>query len=433
MKVLHQIIEYLRGRGLLTKEQLVELASQGILRWENVYEDRGSGEDSDEPRLDEPGEETDEPPPRARPGGGRGGRRTVATLELRELCTRLAESFDAWRGPLEGLTRLGRRGGCSSWEEAAVAVRNVAPERLPEVLADALQEQAPGLGALWGALEWEEYFGVRVGLEERGPTDRAFRALLRAADPAALQPYAALLKGPEVAAVCNLVQAQRRLLGALGELLRRRPELVASSLRREGPAPAYWSFVLVHAARRGVPGRRPWPADDEHPPPRSPPEEADWPRRWARAVGMDGAAVTPFLVERTGGQRERPRLLAEKIAGVIAALGQGPRNVLNRYYRARQSTSHIAGQTGQGEADVRRILEGFHQDLRQALSEHPLTRVFLQPAAARGWDAFLGDCVALTLGMATAAVDAQTEQEYADLLQTHFGPAFDLLCPVSWD
>jgi hypothetical protein len=379
-------------------------------------------------------EEAHEPVlPRPRPGGGRGGRRIVPALELRELCARLAECSDAWRGPLEGLTRIGCRGGCSTWEEAAVAVRNATPERLTEVLAAALDEQAPGLGALWGALEWEEYFGVRLDLEERGPTDRAFRALLRAAEPTALQPYAALLKGPEIAAVCNLVQAQRRLLGAFGELLRHRPELVALSLRRGGPASAYWSFVLVHAARRGGPGRRPWPAGDEQPPPRSPPEEADWPRRWARAVAMDGRVVTPFLVERSRGQKERPRLVGESIAAVIAALAQGPRQVLDRYYRGRQSAHQIAEQTGQGEADVRRILQGFHQDLRQALSEHPVTRVFLQPAAARGWDAFLADCLAVALGAATTAVDAQTEQKYEELLESHFGPAFDLLCPVSWD
>jgi hypothetical protein len=148
---------------------------------------------------------------------------------------------------------------------------------------------------------------------------------------------------------------------------------------------------------------------------------------------MDGPAVTPFLVERGRGQQERPRLLAAKIAALLGALEDKPREVLNQYYRCKRSVPQVTAQTGPSEAEVRRMLQGFRQDLRQSLSEDPLTRVFLQPAAARGWDAFLGDCLALALGSATYLADPQGEQQYADLLQAHFGPAFDLLCPVSWD
>jgi hypothetical protein len=258
MKVLHQIIDYLRGRGLLSQEQLVELASQGILRWEEVYESRPEEPEREweGPAWPEP-EEGPEPEARPRPRAGRGAVSRVPVLSAAELCGLLAGRFELWRGPLDGLVRLGRRAGCETWQDTAVAVRNAELGRLAEAVAAGLDERSPTLPALWEALEMDAYRGVLDGVEAYGPAVSAYRALLAVPDAANLGRHALLLREPEVAAVFNLLHAQRRLLRACGEVARTRPEVIAACLRRDGPTPAYWAFVLLYSARRGTAGRRP--------------------------------------------------------------------------------------------------------------------------------------------------------------------------------
>jgi hypothetical protein len=149
---------------------------------------------------------------------------------------------------------------------------------------------------------------------------------------------------------------------------------------------------------------------------------------------MDNRAVTPFLVERSKGQTERPRQVWEKIAGLLDAREVKLREMLFRYYCIHQSVPQIAAQMSQAEADLLRDLQSFHQDLRQALSEHPVTRVFLQPAAARNWEAFAGDCLSLALSEGRyKTLPADMEQQYTEMIQSHFGATFDLLCPLNWD
>jgi hypothetical protein len=431
MKVLHQIIDYLRGRGLLSQEQLVELASQGILPWDEVYEARAEEVRAEVPEWEEP-EEVPEPAARPRARPGRAVPR-VPVLGPRELCARLAAHFDTWGGPLEGLVRLGRRAGCTTWTDTAVAVRNSELDQLADLLAEALQGRELGLPGLWEALEMDGYRGVLAGEEAHGPAPNAYRALLAVHDPANLGRHAVLLREPEVAAVFNLMHAQRRLLRAAGELLRRRPDLAAAALRRAGPTPVYWACVLVHSARRGTPGRRPWPSAGEHPPPRSPPDEAAWPRLWAQAVAMDPAAATPFLIERTRLHGERPRALCQTVTQLVSSLEDRAREVLFRYYQRDCAAGQVATLMGWAEADVVRVLQGFRQDLRQALSGHPATRVFLQPAPARSWEAYLTDCLRCTWDSTDYLFDPRREEKYAELLRTHYGPAFDLLCPQAWD
>jgi DNA-directed RNA polymerase specialized sigma24 family protein len=429
MKVLHQIIAYLRSRGLLPKEQLVELASQGILRWDEVYEER-EREPEEEP-IWEP-EEEPEPQDRPRPRPGRGPGPRPSVLGPRDLGQRIAERFEAWRGALDALVQLGRFAGTATWEDAAVAVRNADLFRLAEVLIAGFEARSPTLAALWQALDVDPCDGVLSGTAF-GPVGHAYRAVLAARDPAGLGRYVSLLREPEVAAACNLVQAQRRLLRACGAVLRQRPDLVAPGLRRDGAASSYWSFVLLYAARRGRPGRRPWPAGDERPPLRSAPEESAWPHLWSQAVAMDTSAVTPFLVERTRLQAERTPALSRVLENLISSLEDQPREVLYRYYHSGQSAAQVAAGTALPETDVARVLHGFRQDLRQALGAEPATRVLLQPAAARSWDAFLADCLRCTWGNVNYLFDPGREDRYREILLTHYGPAFDLLCPRGWD
>jgi hypothetical protein len=110
-----------------------------------------------------------------------------------------------------------------------------------------------------------------------------------------------------------------------------------------------------------------------------------------------------------------------------------PREVLYRYYHRGQSAAQVAAGFSWPEANVARVLHGFRQDLRQALGAEAATRVLLQPAAARSWDAFLADCLRCTWGKVNCLFDPQREEKYREILLTHYGPAFDLLCPRGWD
>jgi hypothetical protein len=429
MKVLRQMIDYLRGRGLLTQDQLQELASQGILRWEEVHneppapeEPSGASEDYDED-VEEPHERR---PARGRRGGA-GPRTPVVPPE--ELCRRLRERFGLWRPVLDRLTSLAPLS--EGWEEAAVDVRNADLEHLVATLAARLH--GLGLGQLWEALQLDGYREVLSGPELHGPTGAAYRALLSVPEPLGLGRYGALLRAPEVAAVVNLMQAQRRLLRACGELMRRERDLLAAALRRDSGSPAYWAFVLLYSARRGAHGRRPWPSAAEHPPLHAAPGDGDWPQLWSQAVAMDSRAVTPFLVERTRLEGERPQALGQAVGALISSLADGPRAVLYHYYALGWSLDRAAARSGWEQAGAAHLLETFRQDLRQALSANPATRVFLQPAAAGALEAFLADCLGSTWDRADYSFSCRREQHYADAIRAHFGPAFDLLCPRSWN
>src|SRR5207249_5997268 len=120
-------------------------------------------------------------------------------------------------------------------------------------------------------------------------------------------------------------------------------------------------------------------------------------------------------------------------AGLISSLEDKPREVLYRYYHHGLAAAEVAARLGWAEVEVGRVLNAFRQDLRQALSGHPATRVLLQPAAARAWDAFLADCLRCTWGTENYLFDPRREGKYQGVFLTHYGPAFDLLCPRGWD
>jgi hypothetical protein len=440
MSVLFQIIDYLRSRGLLSQEELVELASRGILRWEEVYQQEETVE-PEPPRSEAYADEEEEiePEGRTRARGGRGGPGGRAPgIEPPELCERLGECFEQHEEVLDGLTPLGKALGASGWEEAAVGVRNTNAEELVRLLGEGLRSQPAALPGLWEALAWSGYHDVLSGPDAMGTTGVAYRALLSAPDPAGLGRYSTLLRLPEVAAVSNLKQAQRRLLRACGQLLHEDAGLVSAVLRRDSSATAYWPFVLLYAGRRGVPGKRPWPSGDEYSPPRQPPADDTWPSLWSQAVAMDSAAVTPFLIERTRMQSERPRILASALGELISSLEDQPREILFLYHQRGRTVAQISvifskPDRGSMAPEVQRILQAFSQDLRQALSCHPATRVFLQPAAARLWEGFLQACLRVTWGDQNYLFNPDRESGYAELLQIYYGSTFDLLCPRSWN
>jgi hypothetical protein len=132
-------------------------------------------------------------------------------------------------------------------------------------------------------------------------------------------------------------------------------------------------------------------------------------------------------------QGERAPALGEAITQLVSSLEDGHRDVLHRYHRGECPVARVAAQTGLAEVDVVRVLQAVGQDLRQALSARPATRVFLQPAAARAWGAFLADCLRWTWGGENYLFHPDRGRKYQELLRTHYGPAFDLLCPRGWN
>jgi hypothetical protein len=440
MKALHQIIDYLRRSGLLSQDQLVEFASQGILRWDQVYEDRAGGEAEDEaddwPWVTRPeDEEVAEPGVRVRPRPGRRrAHHRAPVLSTEELCIRLHELSESWRQPLAGLVQVGQRlARSSTWEDAAVAVRNSPRDVLADALAAGLEAQAPTLPALWGVLDLEDHRGLVRRLGRHGPVANSYHVLLAVHDHVGLGPHAWLLREPEVAAIVNLEHARRHLLAACGEVLHTRPDVVAAALRRDGHTPGYWPLALVYTARRGKANSRPWPRAGERPPPRQPPADDDWPRRWGQALLMDRQAIPPFLVERTAQLTDRARLLAEAFKTVISALPDVPCDIAFRYYHRECSIAQVAVLLGISPDDVVRELAAFRQAIRHALSRQPALRVFLQPEPVRSLESFLADCLHWTWGVENHLFYPDLDYKLAELIRAHYGVAFDLLCPRSWD
>src|SRR5579871_4300504 len=161
MKAVRQIIDYFRERGVLTREQLLELAAEGFLPWDGLIDDADTAGPAAEPPA--PPEEDEsyqvsyplrlKPPHRARRAHPRG-----AVLDADELAQRLRALAADWPAALTGLVSVGRRlGAAASWEEAARAVRNAEPARLDAAVAHGLEQDDPTLAALWDAINLDTY------------------------------------------------------------------------------------------------------------------------------------------------------------------------------------------------------------------------------------------------------------------------------------
>lgn len=427
MKAVKQIITYLRGRGVLTREQLVELAAQGLI---DELDDEAEAEMAAAAAAAEPVADEDEYRPSypARPGEAerRGPvQRKGPVLEAADITRLLAERFASWADTLDGLVRVARRlGPCAEWAEAAVAVRNAAPDKLYRALRRGLAEQAPSLRSLWAAMSLEHYRAVLDEPGARGPAASAYRAMLAVPVHAQLGKHAWLLKREEITQVYNLREAQRYLLKGCEAVFRRRPDLIAPALRADFDAPAYWAFVLLYTARRGTPGQRPLPLDSEHRPPRDVPDDAGWLTAWTQATVMDPPAVTALLLEQNALRQRR-----------VDALGQALRNVPDVcqpwsaddihtfYYGQQRSEQAIAAHLGTTVDAVAGKLAGVRQALRRNLESDPDLRLAFHAEPAHLRDLFVEDCQRWHGGCVTIP----------ELVARRFGPTADLLCPECWD
>ncbi|SRR5579884_92774 len=316
MKVIEQLVTYLRQSGRLTPEQLRYLQVHGYcavtagaepapetvpalaptpspdpstLAWQ---------QDSDDPYLPDDALAL---PRRAaiRPRQGRAATRRARKWGAHAaLAAHLRRCMPTWAEPLDGLVALARRlGPASTWQEAACCLRNAADGALGRALAKALDARQPPLPGLWTALTFEGYLDLQ-GLPRSAR--HACHVWLEVAARGASGGAVRLPRGPDVAAVCNLVRAQRRLLAACGRLDRDQPRLLARALQRDHDPDACLALRLVRAGRAGGPMAG-WPAVDPHCPRRPLPCGEICERARKHALYLDADHVLPSFGTLVGG------------------------------------------------------------------------------------------------------------------------------------
>jgi HEAT repeat protein len=283
VKLITQLVEYLRSRGALTQVQVSRLAGKGFI-------DLPREADSS-PLLAQDPEEKDyleweaaELAAASHPVRRRRGRKAerAEAEKAEELAGRLAEQLESWEGELQTLTAVAEAfAPCSGWREAADHICKAAARDLAEALAEAMRSNTLSASQLWQALHFEAYRGALEGLS--GPPRKAYRALLTGRHVSELTGYAWLLKYEEPAAVYRLIRAQKALAAALRTVYRVMPERVRRGLHEtEHGRP----LTLLEAAR--------WlPAERRRLDGRSAryyvlqPQRESWWRAWSVALQID--------------------------------------------------------------------------------------------------------------------------------------------------
>jgi hypothetical protein len=173
-------------------------------------------------------------------------------------------------------------------------------------------------------------------------------------------------------------------------------------------------------------------------PPRAAPPRDDWPRLWARTVALDPDAVPSFLITREEALYDRPLLLVNVLASALQTFSADERQALRRFYRAQRSPAPGTGLTKLSLEDFNALLDRFRQEVQARIGRHPVLALLLRPEVARGWEGFLYNFLndiwtRDDAELSEEDVPAARRGEFADLLATHFGPAYDLVCPRAWD
>jgi hypothetical protein len=428
MKAVKQIIDYLRGRGVLTHAQLLELAAEGFLPWEEVVDENeeaeppGSSAEAVPPAEDETYDVSYpiRPKPVRKP---RHAHHKGSVLDASELAGRLEERSESWQGDLAGLVSIGRRLGASAgWTDAALAIRHTEPRRLYRAVVQGLKEHDPSLGVLWNSINLDDYRTVINGEGIHGPAVSAYRAVLSTFDHSHLGKHVWILREKATAAICNLMLAQHRLLLTCESIFSRHPERIALPIHRDQGGLAYWPFVLLYTARRGRPGARPLPAAHEHKPPRRPPDAQGWLQAWCHAVGMDPKTVTALLLELHLLEGERADALKATLEKVRCSASSPAESVASLYYDSHGlSENAIAAQLNIPEQEVVYLLQEVRQRLHQALEAEPALRLNFCAEPPQIQEMLVQECLRADPGI------------LQDVVNRYYGSTADLLCPKNWD
>jgi hypothetical protein len=234
MKAIRQIIDYLRGEGILSRDQLALLAHRGVLPDPEQLDDddydcpccprsrHSRQEDGDAFDPDDPEHDLFDPLPRTKRPSRSSGRPKGRSLTAAGLCARLAD------------------------------IRNSAPDELTRILGQALARRELSWDAFWNAVGLDDYVTVVGDRGLHGPAISAYRVALASNADALdqVRKYNWLLRYAETRHVFNLRQAQRKMIRAWGALLADGPDQIGTVIAQSRDKLGYWTSVLIYSARR---------------------------------------------------------------------------------------------------------------------------------------------------------------------------------------
>jgi len=304
MRVIHQIINYLKERGILSESQIDYLRNEGFVdKWYGVEgcEDFDVVEEIEEEvvqnadRIERLWEREIERRQRRNIKAKRGFRPKGKILTKADLNHRLRHKREQSRQELEGMLQIAAAlVESANSSQAPLIVSQMEVGVLGEILSVKLASQKLSLKELWDALGFDGYRAV-ISKEEKlqGATVNAYRAILSGTSRASLNRYAWILKMPEVGYTYHLIQAQRKSFIAFGSVCDRYPRLMSRLLQQQYHAEAYLAFTLVYNSR--YLGRRSKKRDYNPYRQMLKSCQIDWHKAWSQALLMNPKQVTPFL------------------------------------------------------------------------------------------------------------------------------------------
>jgi hypothetical protein len=314
MRVLQQLITHFWQRGAITLEQAHYFVEHGFVRPQDLadYQPR--------PRVEEE-EEADKVGPAPRPPSlpimpdaldeaqealsdhtevKRKRKKQppkVPDLTPEQLGDLLDEILRARAASLPALVELARPDYARNDPRmAAVVLRHVEEEQFPRRLLRAVRARPALLAQLWDSVDDQPFHDLIEQAGMKGKAVRAFEAVLRSSLPGHWGPGAWITHVPAAQSVANLLAVRRRLLPAVAWLHEQHWSALCRCVQRPIRPRRSWDafgygLLLLHNARSLLRKR----------PPRGFPQEkrltpAGWREAWTVALGLDPAAVTPYLI-----------------------------------------------------------------------------------------------------------------------------------------
>lgn len=280
MRLIHQLIDYFRQRGLLLPEQLQKLEANFFARgsqaeddygyepdysdrrpWETQYYEQLEAEkqDDDHNALELEAKLDARRPVRSRirkKAAGKSGK-AARSEDYRPGVETIARRLDAGirqvEKDLESLLDLAPSANTNSWQEAAAAIAGCAEAGVEAQLAKVLGERKVEPGLLLRILTID--LATMAGTDQE-VVSRAFRAIL--ANPESARPGRTkwghrLLALPVVCRTMTLAKAQKRLAQAWCRLCTEQPCLVFGALRSSPDELGLWITALLSTARKLFP------------------------------------------------------------------------------------------------------------------------------------------------------------------------------------
>ena len=200
--------------------------------------------------------------------------------------------------------------------EAAVILRQFRDTTLLKRLLTVVRAEPRSLAHLWESVDSQPFHDLVEEPGMKGKAVRAFEAVLRSAEPGQWgSAFAFILQVPAVQAVANLLAVRQRLAPRDRLAVRQSLETAGAEHARRPLRPRRsWNglgfgLVLLYNARARQTKRKPpgFPLAKRL-------TAAGWREAWANAMGLDPAAVTPYLIHVFGAIPDASKPTAEDLS-----------------------------------------------------------------------------------------------------------------------